>query len=50
MLAAYKQRLKDQAAAKAMAQAEAKKAALAEQRRQDAEAKRAQRAADCAGR
>ncbi len=50
MLAAYKQHLKDQAAAKAKAEAEAKKAAVAEQRRQDAEAKRAQRAADALAR
>lgn len=50
MLAAYKQHLKEQAAADKKAKADEAKAAKAEQQRLDAEAKRAQQAAQAAAR
>ncbi len=50
MVAAYKQHLKDQAAAQKKAQAEADKAAKAEQQRLEAERRQAQRAAEAAAR
>lgn len=50
MIAAYKQHLKDQAAAQKKAQAEAEKAAKAEQQRLEAEELKARRAAEAAAR